>query len=63
MQKQKDIQNIEKNAKDKLLFIQLSAAKTKGFSLTESTIKFIEEYGLNIADKGSVSNVEQTSSV
>ena len=42
MSKQKEIQQMEKTAKDKLLFMQMASARNPNFSLTQSTIKFIE---------------------
>lgn len=53
--KQKNIQEMEKTAKDKLLFMQLSSARNPNFSLTQSTVKFIEEYGLNMGEMLTVS--------
>jgi hypothetical protein len=42
MGRQREIQQMEKTAKDKLLFMQMSSARNPKFSLSQSTISFIE---------------------
>lgn len=60
MQSQKEIQQMERTAKDKLLFMQLSSTKNPNFSLTQSTIKFVEEYGLNLENMLTVGDDTKT---